>query len=103
MPAPALLPLQRRLRHALRDQQDVPQVERHVPARVVGPAAGRADLRGPLAQLLELAERGLDLAFPADDADQVAHRLLDLVVDRVRVLAAGPLERDERLIAGLLE
>ena len=97
VPAAALLALQRRLRHAVRDQHDVAQVQGQVPAGVVGRAALGADVRGPLAQLVQLGERRLDLVFLADDADQVAHGLLDLGVDRVGVLAAGALQRGERL------
>ncbi len=68
-----------------------------MPARIVGTAARRADLRGALTQFLQFRDGGLDLVFASDDAHEVAHRLLDLGVDRVRVLAADSLKRGERL------
>ena len=44
------------------------------------------DVVQPRLELVELGQRLLDLVFLADDADQVVHRLLQLGVQRVRVL-----------------
>ncbi len=87
--AAALLALERRQRAALRHRQQRAQVERGVPARVVGAAAIRPRLRRALLEDLELLQRLLQLALGADDADQVLHDVLQLGLDRVRVLAAG--------------
>jgi hypothetical protein len=48
--------LLRRLRDALGDQQDVPQVQGQVPAWVMGGGARRADFRRALAQFLQLRQ-----------------------------------------------
>ena len=49
VPAPALLPLDRGAGDRLGDGEQVVQVERRVPARVVLPIAVHADLRGAVA------------------------------------------------------
>ena len=90
VPAARLLALQRRLGGALRDDQHVAQVEREVPARVVSPAAGRADLR----------TRSFSSASRVSDSSSSPSRrmmptrspitVLQVVVQRVRVLAGSP-------------
>ena len=98
--AARLGPLQRGPRHALGDDEHVAQVEREVPAGVELPAALDADLRHPAAQVLQRQQRLLDLLGLADDADQVVHRLLQVGLDRVRVLAALQVERRQRRLLG---
>src|SRR3954452_12146022 len=83
-----LLALERRLRDALGDQEHVAQVDRQVPAGVVAAVARHVQVLRTLLELLDLAERLLQLLTGADDADQVVHRLLELLLDRVRVLGA---------------
>src|SRR5262245_57182044 len=86
--AARLLALEGGLRDALGDQQHVAQVDRQVPARVVLPVPAHREVLGPLLELLDLAQRLLQLRTGADDADQVVHRLLELLLDRVWIL--GP-------------
>ena len=50
------------------------QLEDEVPARVVGPAARRADVRPAPAQLGQLAERLVEVGLDAEDPDQPLHR-----------------------------
>jgi hypothetical protein len=57
-----------------------------VPAGVELAAALDGDVGRPPLQLHQLVQRLLDFLFLADDADEVVHRLLQLGVDRVRVL-----------------
>jgi len=69
--------------HSL-NQQHVAQVDRQVPAGVELPVALDDDLRRALLELLQAGDRLGHLALAADDADQVVHHLLEVVVDRCR-------------------
>ena len=84
--APALGALQRGLGDALTDQHHVAQVDRQVPARVERPASVDADTLVPLTQLGQLVQRLGDFFFLADDADQAVHRVLQVELQRVRIL-----------------
>ena len=94
-------PLQRRPGDALAHQQHVRQVQGEVPAGVVLPVALDGQAGDPLLERLDPLERLLHLRRGADDADQVVHRLLQVVLHGVGVLAAVPLERRERGAAGV--
>src|SRR4030095_10635773 len=71
---------------ALADQQHVAEVECEVPARVELTVTLDDDLLAAGLEILELVERLLDLVLAADDADEVVHGLLQLLVQRVGVL-----------------
>ena len=100
--AAALLALQRRLRHAQRDEQHVPQVQRQVPAGVELAVPLDAHRPGARRDVGELLERHLHLVGLADDADELVHRLLQLQVHDERVLPAvrGAGERQQRPVHG---
>ena len=91
--APALLALQRGLGHAFADGEHVAQVQGQVPARVELPVPLDGDAGGALLELLQPAQCLFHLLAATDDADQVVHRLLQLLVQRVRVLPALGRER----------
>ena len=94
---PGLLPLQRCLGDALGDDQHVAQVHRQVPAGVVLAVPLDAEVLGAFLELLDHREGLGQLLLGPDDADQVLHVRLEVLVDRVRVLAAAAvLERRER-------
>ena len=82
-----------RATHSLTSEH-VAQVEREVPAGVELPVALDAEVLGALLELVEpgRAPRSISVCL-ADDADEVVHRLLQLLVERVGVLAALLLER----------
>ena len=67
-----------------------------MPARVEPPAALDAEVLGALLELVDLGEGLGHLRLLADDADEVVHRLLQLLVERVGVLPALQLERPQR-------
>ena len=94
MAAAALGAGQRRLRHALADQQHVAHVHRQMPARVELAAAVGLDVAEADLELLDLVQRLLHLLAGADDADQVVHRLLQLGVQGVGVLRLGAVPAD---------
>ena len=102
--AAALGALQRRLGHALADQQHVAQVDGEVPARVELPVPLDLDVLESLPQFGELVERLGDLVGLADDADQAVHRVLQVELQRVRILGRvavrRPLERAQRPLGG---
>ena len=101
--AAAFLPLDGRARDRLGHRQQVPQVDRRVPAGVILAVAFDADARLPLVERRDLHERVLHLGLEADDAHQVLHRLLEILLHLVGILAlAAALERHERVLDGLL-
>src|SRR5215217_7054392 len=82
-----------RLRHG----QQVAKVLSGVPAGVVFTMADDAGAGGAAVQLLQPDERLLHLALVADDADQVLHHRLQVLLDLERVLRGiAALERLER-------
>ena len=91
--AARLRALQRGPCHALADQQHVPQVQREVPAGVELPVPLDPGPPGPYPQVGQLLQRLLHLALAADDADQVVHRLLEFLVEGVRVLRRASVVR----------
>ena len=101
VPAAALGALQRGLGNALRDAEHVVQVDREVPTGVVLAVPLNGEPARALAQLADCLEGPLHLLRVPDDADELVHRLLQLVLDRVRVLATFGLEwRQRRLLRG---
>ena len=90
---PALLALDGGRRDGFGDGQQVAEVDRGVPAVVVFAVA--ADPGAPRArpQALEPVERLAHLRLAAHDADQVLHHVLQVVLDRVRVLAGWRRDR----------
>ncbi len=100
--AARLLALQRRLGDALGDHEHVGEVEGEVPAGVVLPVALHAELLGARLELLDLDERLAQLVGLADDPDQALHDVLEVLLDRVGVLAALHLERRQRRGGGRL-
>src|SRR6266705_4342803 len=67
-----------------------------MPARIELAVPLDADLRGPHLELVQLGQRLAHLLGGTDQPDQVVHALLELLVQRVRVLAALDVERRER-------
>src|SRR5262245_25985250 len=62
-----------------------------------------ADARGPLLELLDPTQRLLHLAFHPHDADERLHRVLEIRLHFVWVLARVPaLEWRQRILKGLL-
>src|SRR6266849_2382195 len=94
--AAALLPLERRHRRALGRRQQRAEIERGVPAWVVRPPAVHSRLSRTVLEDFELLERGLHVGLVATDADEALHALLQLGLDRVRVLAVGARQRGQR-------
>src|SRR5512135_425670 len=89
----ALFACQRRPRDGHRTRELRADVERGVPRRVVRtPALRRRALRAHRKRV-EPHDRLLELAPVADDADERLHGVLQLRLDRVRVLSFVPLER----------
>src|SRR5579885_1319862 len=74
--AAAFFSFQRCFGHDFRNRQQVPEIERGVPAGVVFAIAIDADLLAPRFQFANSFERLLHLLFGADDADQVLHHVL---------------------------
>jgi hypothetical protein len=90
VPAARLGALQRGPRHALADQQHVPEVQGEVPAGVELPVPLDTGPARPYPQLGQFLQGLLHLRLPADDADQVVHRLLEFLVQGVRILRRTP-------------
>ena len=103
--AAALGALQRGLGHALADQQHVAQVDGQMPAGVELPVALHVHMLEALPQLAQLDQCLGDLVGVADDADQRVHRVLQVEVQRVRVLGfvavRRAVERRQRQFGGL--
>src|SRR2546428_2607504 len=87
--AAALFADQRAARDRFGDADEVLEIEREVPARVVDARAGHTRAGRASAKPLESGERFLQLITPADDPDEHLHRVLQLRVDRVRALVAA--------------
>src|SRR5439155_17212448 len=98
MATAALLAEQRRPRHRLGAEEHRPQVEREVPRRVVHASARDRAARRARAERVDARQRLTQLVGGADDPDEVLHRVGELGVQRVRVLAAAPLEGREDLL-----
>ncbi len=89
--AAALGAQQRRLGHTFADQQHIAQVDGQVPARIELPVPLHGHVVVAVAQFGELLDGLLQLVFLADDADQIVHGLLQVHVQRVRVLPRAAL------------
>ena len=94
--AAALGPLPGAAGDRLGDDQQVPQLEDEVPARVVGPPPLTAMFAQRARSVGEPVERLVEVGLDPEDADEPLHRVLQLALERVRVLAVGPLERRRR-------
>ena len=81
----------------LGDGEQRAQVHRQVPAGVVLLLPSTPVCFARSLYSCELGQRLLQLGLGADDADQVVHRLLQLALDRVRVLGALALEVAEHV------
>src|SRR5437867_2294288 len=101
--APALLALERRHGAAFGHGKERPEVDRRVPAGVIGATPIDADPLRPRLEGLELPEGLRELALGTDQADQVLHRLLEVGLDRVRILAAGARKRLDQLTRDRLD
>ena len=64
-----------------------------MPPRVVDATALHTRAGGACSQALEPRKRFLELVAPADDADELLHRVLQLGMDGVRVFVTASLER----------
>ena len=85
--APALLALDSGERDSLGHREQVPYVDRRVPAGVILAVTFDADTRRALVQLPDPDKRFLHLGFGADDADEVVHRFLKVLLHLVGILA----------------
>src|SRR5690606_527383 len=94
--AAALLPHQRGPGHGLGGDQQGLERQRLVPARVVLAGAVGLDLGDPSSELAQLVDALGELRALADDADVLAHDVLQLIVDHVGVLAGLAVERRGR-------
>src|SRR5688572_17809096 len=103
MTATAFATIQRGTSAALRYGEHRLEVQAHVPARVVTAGAGDARLGRALLQHRELVECFREVAFGSDDAYERLHRVLQVAVDLVRILAFDPLKRSERVAHDLRE
>src|SRR6476469_5191646 len=72
-----------------------------MPARIERPSAFDAELLRTRLELFQLRERLSHLLFLANDADEIVHRLLEFLVQRIGILAASRLERRKRAALGL--
>src|SRR5205809_791645 len=97
MAAATLLALECRQGTALGHGKKRPEVERRVPAGVVGATPRHADALCARLEGLELPESLLELALGTDQADQALHRLLEVGLDRVRILTADAREGLDQL------
>src|SRR3954468_13847618 len=88
-----LLPLERGTRNDLRHRQEILEIERRVPSRIVLAISGDGNLGRPLSETPQRVECALHLLFAADDADELLHHRLQIVLDLERALAAGAVER----------
>jgi len=63
-----------------------------VPTGVVFPVPGHSNTRRALAELDQAFDCPNHVGLGPDDADQVLHELLEIVLHRVRALSSGPVE-----------
>ena len=103
MPAAAFLALERRSGDRLRDDQQVAEILRRVPAAVVLAMAGHAGPRRALASARRArSSASQHLVLLADDADEVLHHALQILLDLERILARrAAVERRQRPLAWL--
>ena len=92
VPTPALLPFDRAERRRPPHGEHRLEVEREVPSGVELAVPLDGEVFRPLVVLVELDARLVELGLGPDDADECLHRLLELVVERVRVLPAFVVE-----------
>ena len=69
-----------------------------MPARIVCPIARHRYLFRAIPQRLNAIERAAHLVFPAYDANQVLHHVLQIVLHLIRALGAATLERLKRFL-----
>ena len=79
------------------------QIDRQMPAGIEQPRAFDAHPFRARLQLVELGERLAQIFVGTENSDQTLHRVLQIVVNRVGILAAGPFKRRQRLALGLLD
>ena len=100
MSASTLLALDRRSRDGLGDNQEIAEIQRRVPARIVFTVPGHSRLCRSLCQLVQSDQRLLHLPLVADDPDQFLHEVLQILLDLERVFggvaALEGIERDLR-------
>ena len=100
MRAAAFLALQGRERDGFGNREQIVQIERGVPAGIVFAIAADAHFAGALFQLRDPFQRALQLILAADDAHQILHQVLQIVLHLIRAFPL-PLEGLERLAAPL--
>src|SRR5205809_6654426 len=67
-----------------------------MPARVVAARAGHADPSRSLAQFQDFVEAGLQALLLAGQAGAVLHRLLELLLQQIRILVAVSVQRPQQ-------
>ena len=103
MSAATLFPLERRTRCRFGDDEQILQVERGVPARVVLTVATHAHARRASCQGLDAGQRLLHLMLRAHDAHEILHVFLQRLLDLIGAVRRGrALEGRERCFGGRL-
>src|SRR5665213_997195 len=102
--AAALAPLESRPRNGLGDRQEVAQVERGVPTRIVLAITIHAHPCGSRSELFDPSQRLAHVVLLSHDAHQVLHRLLERLLYLIRSfsLARATIERLERAPSGVV-
>src|SRR5260370_26126823 len=104
MRAAALFALQRRTGDRLGNGQQIVQIQRCVPARIVLAISSYRYRFRPLAQFQNFIQSLFHLVMTADNSDQPLHEILQLVLHLISAFAVAPegLERLARHLVHLL-
>ena len=84
------------------------QIDRGVPAGIVFPVAVDGDILGPFPKLMQSVEGAQHLVLAPDNANQVLHHFLQVMLNLVRPFGVsrrfrGALERFQRLAGGFFD
>src|SRR5688500_14180129 len=85
--AAAFLSLDSGSRYRFRDGDEVGEIERRMPSRIVFPVSNHADALRAIAKRGQAFKRLLHLLFAANDAHERLHHLLKCVLNMIRAFA----------------
>src|SRR5262249_62062741 len=101
--APTFVSFQRCERDRFRNCEQILQIKRSVPARVVFAITCDCDFFSALLETVDLFQSLAHFAFGPYDPNQILHSVLQIFLHLVRTFAVPSLERSERLTRSVFD
>src|ERR1700730_18314009 len=103
MSSPAFFASQRATGNCLGNRQHRLKILGEVPSGVEQSRAFNAHAFGTLLQFLELGKGASEVLFITEDSHEILHSLLQIAVDRIRILTRLTLERSHHFTRGVFD